>query len=602
MCLTGCTAPRPAYRTPADLPDTWRTHAERTDYAETGRFDETVALCRRLAAASPYAHYTSIGRSGEGRDLPLLILSRDRAFTPAAARRAGRPVVLIQCCIHAGECAGKDAALALARDVLLTASCAPLLDGVTLLILPIFNADGHERFGPHNRINQNGPRAMGWRTNATNLNLNRDYLKADAPETRAWLRLWTAWQPHLFFDNHSTDGSETQYDLLYLASTNQYAGPAVVTWLDERFLPAILGALAADGYLTLPYAWPRDETDPGRGLVAATTLPPRFSTAYAALCNRPAVLVEMHARKPYRRRVAGNYALFVHALRTVQADPQSLLDAVRAADELCTRTRGGEADGRVPLTLEHAGDGEPITYHACDFTLRPSEIMGGDVITYTDTPRDFETTLLQQTRVATAVTPPAAYLIPPQWGDVIDRVIAHGLTCERLSAERIVTVTSYRFENVTFADRPQEGRQVPRYTLSPVTEQRRFPAGTVVVPLDQPRGKLAVHLLEPEAPDAIVRWGLFNAIFERKEYYEAYVMEPLAREMLALDADLRAAFSARIRTDPEFAADPRRRLDFFYERSPYYDARQNAYPVAGVSIDGLMTLAPDLCPMPEWSP
>ena len=186
------------------VPDNWRTKAERTGYAETDRYDDDVGFCRRLVRASRFAHVTSFGRTGEGRELPLLILSRDRAFTPAAARQTGKLVVLLQNCIHAGECVGKDASLELARDILITGAHGDLLDNVIVLIMPIFNADGHERFGPFNRINQNGPKEMGWRVTATNLNLNRDYTKADAVEMQAWLRTWVAWEPRpLFRQSHN---------------------------------------------------------------------------------------------------------------------------------------------------------------------------------------------------------------------------------------------------------------------------------------------------------------------------------------------------------------------------------------------------------------
>jgi hypothetical protein len=191
-----------------------------------------------------------------------------------------------------------------------------------------------------------------------------------------------------------------------------------------------------------------------------------------------------------------------------------------------------------------------------------------------------ETKFYDGTRVAKTVAPPAAYLVPPQWTDVIDRLELHGIEFFRLRHARRLEVGSYRFEDVSFAPRPYESRQMPRYKAVTANETRDFVAGTVVVPLDQVRAKLAVHLLEPEAPDALVAWGFFNAIFEQKEYFESSVMEPIARRMLADDPGLEREFEEKLRSDEEFAKSPRARLDFFYRRSPYWDERHNLYPVA----------------------
>src|SRR5712691_13019545 len=184
----------------------WLTHAEKTNYRETPRYAATIEYSKRLDEASPLIKFQTFGKSGEGRDLPLLIAAEGETFTPEAARRVHKAVVLIQACIHAGEPDGKDAGLALLRDIAITKTRTGLLKNVVVLFIPIYNADGHERVSPYNRINQKGPVEMGWRATTTNQNLNRDYMKADAPETRAWLSLWNKWRHDLFIDCHVTDG------------------------------------------------------------------------------------------------------------------------------------------------------------------------------------------------------------------------------------------------------------------------------------------------------------------------------------------------------------------------------------------------------------
>jgi hypothetical protein len=580
-CVPGGEVGGMSYVAPEDLSAEWRTKAERTGYVETDRYDAVVDYCRRLAQASPRAQLTSFGRTGAGRELPLLVLSRDGVFAPEAAREAGRLVVLLQNCIHAGECAGKDASLELARDILITGVHRDLLDEVTLLIMPVFNADGHERFSAYSRINQNGPKEMGWRVTATNLNLNRDYTKADAVEMQAWLRTWVAWEPDLLFDNHTTNGSDHQYVLLYSAVANELTAAPVAEWLQETLFPSILPALEVAGHGPFPYGGPRDRRDLSKGIGTFAAPSPRFSHGYGAICNRPTILVEAHALKTYRQRVWATYDIMLHTLKELNRRPELLHTANRQADLNARAWRGArQAGGEVVLALEPTDDSVPITYKAVEFDVRESEITGREVIDYSDRPVEVQTRLFTGTRVTQSVAPPAAYLVPPQWAEAIERLELHGVEFFRLARSEQLDVESYRFEEVEFARRPFESRLRPSYKAVATRERRDFAAGTVVVPLDQKRAKLAVHLLEPDAPDALVAWGFFNAIFEQKEYTETYAMEPIARRMLAADPELKREFEERLQTDEEFAKSPRARLYFFYRRSPYWDERLNEYPVA----------------------
>src|SRR6266581_7896061 len=220
---------------PSQMPtcgsDPWTTPAEASCYRTTPRYDETMAYVRRVAAAAPrQVKVQTFGNTGEGRDLVAVIASKAGVFDPTVLHAHNLPIVLIQNSIHAGEMDGKDSCLALLRDMVITKTRARLLDRAVVVVIPIYNADGHERFGPYNRISQNGPQEMGWRTQAVNLNLNRDYLKADAPETRAFLHLWNQWLPDFFVDDHVTDGADFQYDTTYALDTGPNVFPATAEW------------------------------------------------------------------------------------------------------------------------------------------------------------------------------------------------------------------------------------------------------------------------------------------------------------------------------------------------------------------------------------
>jgi len=571
------------------VPEEWLTKAERTGFEETPRYEETVAYCRRLAEASSWLNVQSFGVSPEGRELVVVVASKDQAVTPQAAWESGKLIVLVQNAIHPGECDGKDASLMLLRDIAVLKSRDSLLDQVILLVIPIFNVDGHERFSPYSRINQNGPKEMGWRVTSRNLNLNRDYMKADAVEMRAWLKLWNEWQPHFHIDNHTTDGGDWRYDITFDADTHATAAPAIARWVKDRLFPHLFSTLPKQGHVPTIYFDPVDWRDPSKG-IRSSGFPPRFSTGYVALRNRPSLLVEMHALKPYRTRVIGNYNLMVSALELLNREPDSLREAARRADQEVVVAMGNGGESLV-LSVKNTEKNELITFKGVAVTREPSDISGATRTEYDNTRHvDTELPWFHETEAELSITPPRGYVIPAPWTEVLDLLDLHGVRYERLSEPAELSLETLYFAEVTFADRPFEGRIGPRFKLRTQSDQRTIEKGAAIVRLDQPNAKVAVHLLEPEGPDSLVRWGFFNAVFEQKEYAEGYALEKLARQMLDADPKLKAEFEEKVRSDEKFAADPRARLTFFYQRSPFWDERLNRYPV--MRIVGPITTDP----------
>jgi hypothetical protein len=252
--------------------DKWETYFEKSGFLSTPDYNETIEYLKRLAQASPYARLIKIGVSPQGRDLFCFIVSKDKSFIPAEARKLNKPVIMIQNGIHSGEIEGKDACLLLLREILITKEKSDWLDHVILLIVPVFNVDGHERTSPYNRINQNGPSNMGWRTTAQNLNLNRDYMKADAPEMRSFLKLYNSWLPDFFIDTHTTDGMDCQYSVTYAIEKNGNVPPGTESWIRNKYIPAIEKETAAAGFKILPYFDVRDH-DLRKGLSDGVTTP-----------------------------------------------------------------------------------------------------------------------------------------------------------------------------------------------------------------------------------------------------------------------------------------------------------------------------------------
>jgi hypothetical protein len=568
-----------ALATPADTTD-WTTDFERSGGKRTPRYAETVAYCQRLADASPWVRFTRFGTSARGRDLPLLVVTRDGAFDPDAARAAGNAVVLVQAGIHAGEIDGKDAGLMLVRDIAFTRAREALLDHVTLLFIPVFNVDGHERFGPHNRINQNGPESMGWRVTAQNLNLNRDYLKADTPEMRSWLRLFDAWQPDLFVDCHVTDGADYQYAVTYALEIFGGMDPALTEWTRERFLAPLESAMAADGIPIQRYGSFRVRHEPRSGL-NSWVAPPRLSQGYTAIRNRPGLLIETHMLKDYATRVAGTYAMLRHTLAIAGAERGRLRALVAAAD---AHTASGAFRARpFPLTFRVGPDSVMIDFLGVAYDVIESDLTGGKWHRYGGRPVTWRIPYFHAQVPKTAVRLPEAYVIPPEWTEVIDRLWLHGVRLARTSRERTIEVDSYRFEDARWRNDPYEGRHPVTLRAEPIRERRVIPSGSVVVDMNQPAARVAAHILEPAGPDSYVYWGFFDAVFEVKEYVESYVIEAMAREMLA-DSALARAFAEQQRTDPEFAADTGAIRRWFHRRTPYWDDRVGVYPVGRIAV------------------
>ena len=569
---------------PGGIPPFWQTRAERSNYRLTADYDETMRYCRVLAAASPWIKLESYGTSGQGRDLPLLIVSKEKAFTPEAARATGKPILLIQNGIHSGEIEGKDASLALIRDIAVLHSRAELLDHAILLVLPIFSVDAHERHGLYNRINQNGPEEQGWRTTPIGLNLNRDYLKAESPEMKALLgRVFTRWWPHLLVDDHTTDGADYRHDITYGFNFGPGTPTAVSRWLTDAFEARVVPRLAALGHLPAPYLEFRKDGDPRSGIDFGDSRP-RYSTGYGPLQCRPAILVETHMLKSYENRVRSTYDLLAALLEEVNAHPEALTGAVAAAEaEVIARGREKDPARReVVLNTKVTDRALRFDYKGVVGRLEPSDIAGRPVVRWTSAPWDTVIPLYREAVATLTVREPVGYLVPQEWTICREKLDLHGVRYRRLARAWTDSVEVERVVAWAWADSvPDQGHRAINVTgVALERRPRTFRPGDLWVPLDQRSALIAVHLFEAQAPDGLTYWNAFDTVLEKKEYGEDYVVEPLARKMLVADTALAAQFHARLAADTAFAHSPAKRLDFFYRRSPWTDPEQNLIPVA----------------------
>ena len=560
------------------------TVSERSGFTETGRYAEVIELCDAFAARYPDAvRCETFGTTPEGRPMKLLVVTRSGAFTPEAAREQGLPVTLMQGGIHAGEIDGKDAGFLALRELLEGEIAPGVLEQQVFLFVPVFNVDGHERFGAWNRPNQRGPEQMGWRTTAQNYNLNRGYVKADAPEMQAMLGLINQWDPLAYVDLHVTNGAKFRHDIsIQVEPVN--SGDKALREAGTALRDATIAHLAEEGSLPLPFypSFVQDD-NPASGFVDGVATP-RFSHGYMPLRNRLGMLVETHSWKEYPHRVKSTHDAIIAVLQQVAEHGEQWQALAGAAD-----ARAAELGGDpVALTFAATDECHTIDFLGYAYTRTPSEISGATMTRYDETqPETWKVPLCDVVQPALVIeAPEGGYLVPAAHADwVAERLDRHDIDYRRLEqALANAKVETFRAESTAFGQSSYEGHQRLELEGQWKPETRDVAAGALFVPIAQPKSRLVMHILEPKAPDSLAAWGEFNNAFERKEYMEAYVAEEVAREMLAQDPALKAAFEQRLKEDPEFAADPRARLDFFYRRHSSWDERYNLYPVLRTDV------------------
>ncbi len=480
-------------------------------------------------------------------------------------------MLLVQAGIHSGEIDGKDAGLMLLRDIT-QGDKKDLLAKVDLLFIPVLSVDAHERRSQFNRMNQRGPLEQGWRNTSTNLNLNRDYAKLDAPELRAVLGVINQYKPDLYIDVHVTDGEDYQYDITYgFTEPASSQSPNGASWLAGVYRPTVDAALSAAGHIPGPLVFGADPLDFKKG-INNWTATPRFSNGYGDVRHLPTVLVENHSLKPFRQRVLGTYVLLEHSLRLLSEQGKALQLAKQADEAARSATQ--------VLSYQQAAKPAPMQFKGIGYELVQSPISkapyvrwNGKPVLYKDLP------VFQFSEPAVSVEVPKAYWLPVQYQDVINRLQLHGIEMTVAKQPVQLQLQQLSASEPQFSSKPVEGRMTVSAQFSRAFREMTLPAGSVRVSTDQPLGALAVALLEPQAPDSFFSWGFFNGMFERTEYFEAYALLPWIEQQLAQDKQLAAEFAAASKADKQLQTDGKARLQWFYQRSPFYDQSYLQYPV-----------------------
>jgi len=549
----------------------WQTPAEKSGLTDTPSYNETMFYLDRLVDSDPRLNKISLGKSSQGRDIWMVVASNTGHQKATQLLKEGKPTLLVQAGIHSGEIDGKDAGLMLLRDII-HGGKDKLLNKVNLLFIPILSVDAHERRSPYNRVNQRGPKQMGWRTNARNLNLNRDYTKLDTKELQHLIRAINIWQPDLYFDVHVTDGEDYQYDITYGYNLNHADSPNISNWLDKYFRPEIDTALADKGHLGGQLVFGVDSSEFSKGIYGWTA-PPRFSNGYGDVRHLPTILVENHSLKPYRQRVLGTYVFLEQSLKLLAREADSL----RQATSLDRKSRPEHLVLNWKLDNENP---EKKDFAGIEYIKAVDEITGMEYVQWTGKAKVYKDMSFFWARIPkTEVRVAKNYWIPPQYQQLLERLTIHGIHFEaspesvQIKAHQLIA-TEFKLKDIPF-----EGHQQASAKFKTKKKTVSLPRGSIRVSSDQPLGRLVVALLDPRGPDSFFSWGFFNQMFQRTEYIENYAMIPLIKAMIESDKNLESQFHARKKQDKEFADDPKAQLRWFYERSEFYDKEYLKYPV-----------------------
>lgn len=545
------------------------------DTTYSASYRQAMGFYAELAAQYPELCSLQLaGGTDAGAPLYTFVLSPDGTFTPDSARARKKTVLLVNNGIHAGEPCGVDASMMLARDLLSERLLPGAWSEVVLVMLPFYNAGGARHRGAPSRANQNGPRTHGFRGNARNLDLNRDFVKCDSRNAQSFNRLFAYWQPHLMVDTHTSNGADYQHTMTLIASQKDKLEPPLGRYLEERLLPELYRRMAARGWDMAPYVNARGAT-PDSGIDGFLD-GPRYGTGYAALHHCLGFISEAHMLKPFARRVRSTYSLLEHLLSiAAEQGPEIRQAKARAIQHARSRKR-------VPLrwSLDTASV-DSIRFKGYAAAYRPSSVSGLPRLYY-DRDRPYERNIPYRNDFSPVleVAKPTAYLIPQAYREVIDRLRWNGVRLHRLRKDTTLELNAYTIGELKTTNRAYEGHYL-HYEVAVESQrmQRTFYQGDWVAFTDQPAVRYLMEVLEPQAPDSFFAWNFFDGILMRKEYFSSYIFEDEAARLLDAHPDWRAELEQKKKADPDFAQNARAQLDWVYRRSPYYEPTHRLYPV-----------------------
>lgn len=554
-----------------------------TQENQTLTYDEAIACYEKMAAAYPRIfRLMEVGSTDAGKPLHVAVLNTNGDFEPEKIRQSGKRILLINNGIHPGEPEGIDATIMLLREYLSQPERQKALEQLVLVIIPVYNVDGCLNRGSYSRANQDGPESYGFRGNARNYDLNRDFLKTDSRNAQTFNEIFTTWLPDIFVDNHTSNGADYQYTMTLIATQHNKLEAPLGAFLENTMLPELYADMKTRNWEMIPYVDSPKET-PDSGIVGFCDYG-RYSTGYAALWNTIGFMPETHMLKPFKDRVWSTYHFMDVVVQFMSRHIPEIRDARAKAWET-TRTK-------KTFALDFAMDQkhtDTLTFKGYEAKYKPSEVSGLPRLWYDRTaPYEKQIPYYNHFLPSVTVEKPAAYILPQAWENVIKRLKINGVEMKRLAKATTVETETYFIRDFQTRNAWEGHYYHHGVTLEKKDLQRTFEAGDFVLLLDQKANRYLMETMEPNAPDSWFAWNFFEPILMQKEYFSAYVFEDLAAQFLKENPSVQAALDAKRKAEPDFAANAAMQLDWVYRQSPWYEPTHRMYPVARVkSLSGL---------------
>ncbi len=542
---------------------------------QTLTYAEAIACYEKMAAAYPgIFKLNTTGSTDSGYPLHVAVLSKDGVFDPEQIRRSGRRIVLINNGIHPGEPEGIDATVMLLRDLLQHPERQALLEQLVLVVIPVYNVDGCLNRNSSTRANQNGPASYGFRGNARNYDLNRDFVKCDSRNARAFNAIFRRWMPDVFVDNHTSNGADYQYTMTLIATQHNKLEAPLGDFLQQTMLPELYANMEKRGWDMIPYVDSPGET-PDAGIMGFCDYG-RYSTGYAALWNTIGFMPETHMLKPFADRVNSTLAFMEVVLQFVHDHSKALQEARAAAFDQTRSKTAFALDWKMDQSQR-----DSLLFKGYAAKYKPSEVSGLPRLWYDRSEPYAKTIPYYNTFVpALTISKPAAYLIPQAWETVLERLRLNGVQMRQLTQDVTLEVELYTIGSFKNRDAWEGHYFHSAVQVDKKMQKQTFHKGDYVVVTDQDANRYIIETLEPQAPDSWFAWNFFDPILMQKEYFSAYVFEDLAAEFLNQNPAVRTELDEKKKNDPDFAASASSQLDWVYRHSPWYEPTHRVFPVA----------------------
>ncbi|WP_143959379.1 M14 family zinc carboxypeptidase [Litoribacter populi] len=545
---------------------------EASSGSQTAPYPEIISFYEALADTYEHVKLWEKGLTDSGLPLHLAIYDHSGAFDAAAWKEEGKKVVLINNGIHPGEPAGIDASMMLLRD--LAEKKITLQEDIILAIIPVYNIGGHLNRNSTTRVNQNGPEEYGFRGNARNYDLNRDFIKADTRNAASFHEIFHLLNPLVFIDTHTSNGADYQHIMTLIPTQHDRLAEPLGSYLKSEMIPFLFEKMEERQYPLVPYvnAW---GGPPENGWVQFKD-GPRYSSGYAALFHTLSFMPEAHMLKSYRNRVESMYSLLEVFLQQVEMDGDKMLTLQREAKE---KTKEATEFGfnHIPNREEY----ELIKFLGYESGTKESLISGQDRLYYDQSkPFEAEVKYYNTYEPSLRLSKPKAYIIPQGWHNVVNHLRRNGVQLSQIKEDTTLTVQVYHIEDFETSNRAYEGHfNHSKVKVGKEEEKLLIKKGDFWLEMNQESNRFVMEILEPQAEDSFFSWNYFDMILQSKEGYSAYVFEDLAAEYLESNPSLREELEELKAANGDFAENGPAQLRWVFENSPWKEKAHNRYPI-----------------------